>query len=90
MAADTTNPSAASIDAVRLDAIFRAVFFNFQWQFIQGRRGLLPTYSEASIADGVRTYFRAYRSFERWWTAEGVLLVPEFVEFVEEHRAKAA
>ena len=51
---------------------------------------LMPTYSEASMANGVRTYFRTYRSFESWWTAEGVLLVPEFVQFVEEQRAKAA
>ena len=89
MADDTADPSAA-INAVRLGAIFRSIFYNFQWQFVQGRRGLLPTYREASIADGVRTYFRAYRSFESWWTAEGVLLVPEFVEWVEEQRAKAA
>ena len=90
MADDTADPSAATINAVRLDAIFRAVFFNFQSQFVQGRRSLLPTYSEASIAEGVRTYFGGYRSFEGWWTTEGVLLVPEFVEWVEEQRAKAA
>ena len=38
MADDTADPSAA-INAVRLGAIFRSIFYNFQWQFVQGRRG---------------------------------------------------
>ncbi len=90
MADETNNPGADTINLFRIVSIFRALFYNFQWQFTQGRRGLLPTYSEAGMADGVRTYFRTYRSFEGWWTTEGVLLVPEFVQWVEEQRAKAA
>ena len=87
---DLTDASAATINEVRLGAIFRAVFYNFQWQFVQGQRGLLPTYSEEDTAKGVRTWFRTFRSFEGWWERDGVLLVPEFVEWVEEQRAKAA
>ena len=43
------------------------------------------------MAKGVRSYFTLYRSFEGWWTTWGVvLMVPEFVEWVEEQRTKAA
>ncbi len=87
---DLTDASTATINEVRLGSIFRAVFYNFQWQFVQGRRGLLPTYSEEDTAEGVRTWFRAFRSFESWWERDGVLLVPEFVAWVEEQRPKAA
>ena len=90
MADDTRDAFTNTTDGLRLGAYFRASFNNFQWQFVEGRRGLLPTYSEASVADAVCNYFRGFGSFEGWWTTEGVLLTPEFVEWVEEQRAKAA
>ena len=91
MAEDQTEPSAATVDGLRLSAYFRASFNIFQWQFAQGRRGLLPTYTEAGLAEGIRSYFRTFRSCEGWWTSEGVRLgVPQFIEWVEEQRAKAA
>ncbi len=90
IADDSSDPRMASAEAVRLGAYFRGMFNNFQWQFVQSRRGLLPTYSEALMEETVRSCFTGFRSFEGWWTADGVLMVPEFVEFVEEQRAKAA
>ena len=81
MIEDQTAESSRSLRALRLDSVFRAGFRTWQWQFIQGRRGLLPAYSD---------FFTFYSSFESWWEREGVHLVPEFVEFVEQQRAKAA
>ncbi len=90
MADDTRDVFTNTTDGLRLGAYFRALFNNFQWQFVEGRRGLQPTYSEASVPDAVRNCYRGFRSFVGWWATEGVLMVPEFVEFVEEQRAKAA
>ena len=89
IAEDSSDPRMASPEAVRLGAYFRGMFNNFQWQFVQGRRGLLPTYSEALMEETVRSCFRGFRSFAGWWATEGVLMVPEFVAWVEEQRAKA-
>ncbi len=63
----------------------------YQWQVAQARRGLLPTFNEPAIAATVRGHFANSRSFEGWWeawtTAGG--FDPEFVEWVDEQRAKA-
>ena len=67
-----------------------ALFLNFQWQRHQARRGLLPTFSEAGMEAGLRAMFTGYRSFEGWWDTRKASFQPEFVEFVEEQRAKAA
>ena len=90
IADDSSDPRMASAEAVRLGAYFRGLFNNFQWQLIKGRRGLLPTYSEKLNANAVGICFRGFRSLEDWWAGEGVLMVPEFVQLVEEQRAKAA
>ena len=55
MADDTRDVFTNTTDGLRLGAYFRALFNNFQWQFVEGRRGLLPTYSEASVADAPST-----------------------------------
>ena len=74
----------------RLTMYWTAVFVSFQWQFAQARRGLLPTFNEAGIASAVRGLFTAYRSCEGWWEATKPTYFPEFVEWVEEQRPKAA
>ncbi len=61
-----------------------------QWQVAQARRGLLPTFNEPAVAAAVRGHFANFRSFEGWWERGKANYLPEFVEFVEEQRAKAA
>ncbi len=78
-----------AINEDRRSSVWRAVLYNFQWQFVQGRRGLLPTYQEAGVAGGVRSFFSMYRSFDGWWEGSKTSYLPEFVEWVEEQRAKA-
>ena len=66
------------------------VLLLWQWQLHQARRGLLPTFDEAGQAVSVRALFNVFRSFEGWWEAGKQTFLPEFVEWVEEQRSKAA
>ncbi len=75
---------------LRLSMYWPSVFVSFQWQLHQARRGLLPAFNEAGIAAAVRGLFTAYRSFEGWWEGAKPSFRPEFVEWVEEQRSKAA
>ena len=90
MVDDKSETSTNTVNSERLDCIWRMSMLNFQWQFIHGRRGLLPTRSDEQMAQAVRSFFTDYRSVERWWRTFGVNLVPEFVEWVEEQRHRAA
>ena len=81
---------APPISQVRRGQFWGAVFLNFQWQLHQAGRGLLPTFNEAGMEAGVRNHFNTYRSFEGWWEGTKATYLPEFVEFVEEQRSKAA
>ena len=81
---------APSISEARRAQFWFALFLNFRWQFHQSRRGLLPTFNEAVFATGLRRFFTGYRSFEGWWEASKASFEPEFVEWVEEQRSKAA
>ncbi len=64
---------------------------SLQWHFLQSRRRLLATFNEAQAKNTVRNYFTGFRSFEGWWEGENKAgYIPEFVEFVEEQRSKAA
>ena len=74
----------------RRRSYWRAALYNWQWQFVQGRRGLLPTYHEAGMAFAVRSFFGTYGSIEGWWEGGRTAFAPEFVEWVEEQRAKVA
>ena len=38
----------------------------------------------------VGIYFTSFRSFDGWWERNRPRLLPEFVEWVEEQRSKAA
>ena len=75
---------------LRLTFYWSAIFASFQWQFKQARRGLLPSYDEAEIGAIAGHYFNIFRGFETWWEAIKPTYLPEFVEWVEEQRAKAA
>ena len=85
---DRVDP--APISRTRLSAFWGTQFLNFQWQFQQARRGYLPTFSEAGLGTAVRGMFRAFRSVEGWWEGNKLGFAPEFVEWVEEQRSKAA
>ncbi len=75
---------------VRLGHYWASMLISFQWQFKQARRGLLPSYSEAEMGRIAGVYFTMYRSFEGWWQNAKPSYFPEFVEWVEEQRSKAA
>ena len=62
----------------------------FHWQFFQARRGVLPSYHEPGVAFAVQNFFRNFPDFGEFWDGVGPSAFrPEFVEFVEEQRAKA-
>ena len=85
---DRVEPSNAN--AHRLFHYWMALFFTWQWQFVQGRQGLLKTYSESGLGGAVGSYFTLSNGLGAWWEASKPTLLPEFVEWVEEQRAKAA
>ncbi len=74
----------------RLATYWASVLLAFQWQFRQARRGLLPSFDEAEVATTLRFFFVGYRSVEGSWERMKPSLSPEFVEWVEEQRSKAA
>ena len=75
---------------VRLAWYWWSVLSSFQWQLHQARRGLLPTFNEAGIATSIRNIFTESRSVEGSWDRTKASYPPEFVEWVEEQRSKAA
>ncbi len=80
-----------TVKQLQLMMYWSSMFGSFQWQFRQARRGLLPSYNEAGMGAIAAAYFTMYRSFEGYWeTTMKPTLVPEFVEWVEEQRSKAA
>ncbi len=81
---------APPINEVRRNQFWASQFLNFQWQSVQAQRGLLPTFNEAGFARAVRIHFNRYRSFEGWWDGLKAGYFPDFVEWVEEQRSKAA
>ncbi len=75
---------------MRLAMYFQSNLATWQWQLHQARRGLLPDFHEAGMAGAVRTFFTAFPSFEGTWERIKPDVRPEFVEWVEEQRSKAA
>ncbi len=84
---DRTDPP--EINEIRRSQLWSSRVLWWQWQFTHARRGLLPSFSEAQLANVIRTHFNNYRSFDGWWEARKPNSLPEFVEWVEEQRAKA-
>ena len=63
----------------------------FQWQFIQARRGVLPSYHEPGSAFALQNFFSGVHGFGEFWDRVGqAAYLPDFVEWVEEQRSKAA
>ncbi len=80
-----------SINQMRLGNYWLSTLLSLQWQLYQSRRGLLPTFNAAGVAVFLHGLFTGFRSFEGWWEgARRGLFLPEFVEWVEEQRSKAA
>ena len=79
-----------TISEERRSLCWRAQVAHFQWLFVQIQRGLLPTVTVAGVRSVILSLFSKYRSFNRHWEWQTPTLVPEFVEWVEEQRAKAA
>jgi hypothetical protein len=75
---------------LRIRMFWTSMFASFQWQFRQAQRGFLPSYDEAEMAAVAGLYFNAFRSFEGWWEGSRSFYSPDFVEWVEEQRSKAA
>lgn len=88
LAADRVNDGA--VDEARRNRFWALFLGHHQWQLIHGRQGLVPTYNEVSVARAIALNFEGYRSFEEFWERQKPGLLPEFVAFVEEQRAKAA
>ena len=80
----------AAISQARRVNYWMARTLRLPWEFQQAQRGLLPSFNEIGLASSLRQLFTGYRSFESWWEGRKAVLPSEFVEFVEEQRAKAA
>ncbi len=79
-----------TISQLRRGLVWASILTSIQWHVHQGRRGLLPTFYEGGWAIRVRGLFANSRSFEGWWEGVKPNYLPEFVEWVEEQRSKAA
>ena len=77
------------LEYARLDRYWRARFCVVEWWFTQLRRSVVSS-QEAQIAHRLGTYFNDFRSVEGWWENARPSYTPEFVEWVEEQRSKAA
>ena len=75
---------------MRRAVVWASILTSMQWHVHQGRRGLLPTFYEGGWALRVRRLFADSRTFEGWWEGVKPRYLPEFVEWVEEQRSKAA
>ena len=75
---------------VRRALVWGSLMNSIQWQHHQSREGLLPTFHERAVAATVRNFFSSFRSFDGYWQSAKGGHLPEFVEWVEEQRSKAA
>ncbi len=88
MAEDGTTDM--TTNQMRIGFLWTSILTSMQWHVHQGRRGLLPTFYEGGWALRVRRLFADSRGFEGWWEGVKPRYLPEFVEWVEEQRPKAA
>ncbi len=80
----------STINDFRRAVSCQVMFQNLEWQFDQARRGFMPGFSADRVAGTVGSYFTMFRSFGGIWESQKTNYGPEFVEWVEEQRAKAA
>ncbi len=69
---------------------FEAAVRLFAWEFQQSQQGLFTTQEELVMASVVRGWLLDSHIFPEWWEGRKPAYPPEFVEFVEEQRPKAA
>jgi hypothetical protein len=79
-----------TVDDFRVFVGWQNVIQNIEWQFDQARRGVMPGFSADRIAGTVGNYFAISHSFAAIWDSLKANHSPEFVEWVEEQRSKAA
>ena len=80
----------ATLSEARRGHYWLAQFLTFQWQVVHARQGLLPSANEPALRRVVAAVFDGQRSIGNWWEGAKGFFLPEFVEWVEEQRAKAA
>ena len=85
---DSTAPR--TTNETRRGVYWSAVINYVQWQHHQAGRGLLPTFHEAGTGGALGSFFTMFRGFEDFWESVKSRYQPEFVEWVEEQRSKAA
>ena len=77
-----------TINQNRRDQWWSAMLANSQWQHANQR--LLPSAFPEGRGTTIARMFRRYRSMESWWEIAKPSYLPEFVEWVEDQRTKAA
>jgi hypothetical protein len=87
LAADLVEPE--PLDELLL-AYWDTSIGQMQWQFSHARRGLVPSWNETGASFLVSRNFHRFRSYGEYWERRKEFLQPDFVEWVEEQRAKAA
>ena len=78
------------IEQDRVTAFWTAEMIRWQWQFQHSRRGLLLFTNLAALRRLIGTRFDTFRDYGGWWERTRANFSPEFVEWVEEQRSKAA
>ena len=78
------------LDHMLLHSSRIAALLWMQWSRFYARRGLVPTWNETAIEGALAANFRRYRSYAESWDRVKSSFHPEFVEWVEEQRSKAA
>ncbi len=78
------------IEQDRVNFFWIAQMVRWQWQFQHSRRGLMLFTNMAAIRQLIGQQFDAYRDYRDWWERTSSNFNPEFVEWVEEQRSKAA
>jgi len=77
-----------TINQNRRDQWWSMMLANLQWQ--HANQDLLPSAFPEGRGITLARMFRGYRSMESWWDIAKPSYLPEFVEWVEEQRSKAA
>ena len=77
-----------TINQNRRDQWWSVMLANLQWQHANQR--LLPSAFPEGRGTTIARMFRRYRSMESWWEIAKTGYLPEFVEWIEEQRTKAA
>ncbi len=79
-----------TVDDYRVFVGWQSIIQIFEWQFDQARRGVMPGFSADRFAGRFGHYFAISHSFASIWDRNKKYYSPEFVEWVEEQRSKAA